>query len=496
MLRILTTVAGLIICCLSATDAPAAAPMPLVTIEGQSTSPLKTSLYYTQLQIRSAGFALSESDRKNLGKALLETLGLRKETRSIIVSLSISGNGITYPEVPLLAYQFDGSKRIVGVSRVDVRTLPLQRLLTNEQYSLNLSYKYSDQVAFDVNAATGNLTALFPGTTLATEASKPFLQGLGSIASAMLSLAHSQETNYRVSSEISPYAGKKNQLTIRLSKPDGSEFGTVTLTMLATPTLNREAGALESVAETDFLKVDGEDPASLAMSVGGSPRSLVTEIKGLGSYTPLAREKTDATVKTFCVDARKSLEETLRITAMDRVMVVYTALTDAGFAQTPNNSWYFSCFNEDDKAMLKRSLLLAPVLTVPPPPGQSAPLDAGLKYALGCLITGQQGKDCQKNASNPRQMLTEAFAAQVRIDIMEMPGVVDVAALPETRLLSRESLLDGLSAKAGHFGCFPRGLILTSKDDSQGFSVELDQSAGRLTSIRIRSVPASTINCF
>ena len=486
-------------------DAVAASPsntatgnMPLVGLADDSaTSTQVNPFYYTQIFVDAVGFAVPASDdaKKDLGKALLAALNLKKETKSVVVTLSISAEGISYPEIPVLSYQFDGSRKLTNVVLMQRKTLPLQRLPANSHYDITLKYRYSDQNQFDARSTADAIAGLVPTTTLANVITKPFFQGVSGLVSRMFSLAGSTDTSFSISDEMSPFQGGHNRLVAMLRRPNQTEFGTITMSLAATPLIGRTAQTdLAALANADFRKLPFEDPSTFSMMIGGTRRALLSEAKSLTDYSRLADDKSPASLSAYCNAAMAKLDQELNLSPMERVLVVHQSLLDARFA--PNQSdWYFACFNDADLAWLKTALDINPTRPVDVATISGLPLTNPIKYALGCLITNQTGQNCSAQASDPKAVLVNAFDSKVVIGQMELPNVANLSNLPADRKIDRAALIDALQGKAARFGCFPRGLLLQNEQGSKAFQIRATVVDSKIVRLDIATIPASEFSC-
>ena len=394
-----------------------------------------------------------------------------------------------------MAYRLDGSKNFQDVSIIQTKYMPLQRLPTGTAYAITLRYRYTNQDKFDVNALTNPLTNLFGGS-VATTLAKPFFTTLGSIASGTLTLAGSVDTNFQISDEMAPYAGRHNVLVAKLSRPNGGALGTITLSLLVTPLANRIAQPdLSKLSPNDFIKLPGESPSAFSSQVAGTRRYFVREAQGLPQFANLAKDKSDGTIASFCQSATQFLDNDLSLTPMERVLVIHQTLLNASIPVT-RPTWQ-ACFNsEADRLWLRTALGSDPWPAI----DEGAIIADGLavsrelKYAFGCLITGQTGPDCAANAPNPRTRLIDALAEGVTIGVFELPGVLDAAQLVGERKVNRLALIDGLSGKAAKFGCFPKGLLLLDANGSVAYKLSGTVKEGKIVAVSIQPVDVASFS--
>jgi hypothetical protein len=469
------------------------ANIPLVQVTPGSASGISTAQFYAQAQVMTQGFTVNAGeDKKSLGKAILRVLGLSSEARSITASIVVSTPTVTYPEIPVLAFQFD-KDRNVTVSQIYSRTLPLQRIEPNKPYTVTLKYRYSNQVSFDLQNASTNLSNLLPSSVVQTVTVAPFISNLVNMAGSIFALTNSTDTNYSAATDISPFTGSPNYVLFDVRKPDGSWYGRVTVWLFATPSLMRQAKQIGVVTDVIPPKDPTEDPTTLSVTLAGATHYLVSDVKALDEYSQAVKARDDTTVRAFCSKAKQTLSRDIALTPMDRVLLTYATMTGAGFDPKDGN-WFAACFDDADKTVLAQVAGIQPPPVTQPGSGMTG-VSRDVKYALGCFITGQSGADCTRNAPHPEDVLRSAFGDRVRIGNMELPNVLDPATLPADRTIAREDLLAALRGKAGSFGCFGKGLLLLSADQTHSYSFDATATAGKIQSASIRSIPVEAFEC-
>jgi hypothetical protein len=460
---------------------------------------VRPNLYYTQLQITTSQFDVPQDakGKKRLGKALLQSLGLKKETRSIIVSVAVSTNLATYPENPVLIYKFDGDSGLTSVDRVGTVTLPLQRLDPAEPIRVRFTYRNSRDVTVDVRSAATAISSIVPGNTLVSVVTQPFVAKVSDLAGAVFSLAASQTVASSLAEEMSPYGTFAKSMVVELDKPDGGAFGEITLNLLATPTLQRPPEPVSSATATDdFALEPGEGATTLSLNIGGVERNLVTELKGLDSFVRLSKERTPQAAKAFCDASRNLLATSFKLTIMDRALVMHQAMFDADAALT-RGAWYDSCFDAlEVTSLTQASEDLARPAVPPVRVDPAGPVPVTLKDAIGCWMTGKGGTYCGSRAPNARESLLAAMADRVRIGQIDYAGLIDISTLdPATRLMPKATLVDLLASKASSFSCYDRGLFLGVDNDTRAFRFDASIADGKITGINLVVIPPDALQC-
>ena len=461
---------------------------------------VQPNLYYTQLRISTSPFSVpaDEGSRKRLGRALLETLGLRKETRSIIVSVAVSTNLVPSTEYPVLTYKFDGGSRLLQVDRIGSATLPLQRLDPAEPIKVRFIYRHSQDVTFNLNAAGDALQSLLAAGTVVSLVTHPFVRKVSDVASAVFSLASSGKTASSLAEEMNPYGDQyAKKIIVELEKPDRTPFGTVTLDLLATPTLQRAAMLPTGANRTgDFKLRPGEGATTLSFNVGGVERNLVTEVKGLPEFVRLSKERTRESAKAFCDASRNILAGNFKLTVMDRALVMHQAMYDADSSLT-RGFWYGGCFDANEVAALTAaSTDLVPPAPAPEQADPATVLPIAIKDAIGCLMTAKSGAYCSSRAPNPRQILLNTMSDQVRIGQVDYTSLLDVNTLnPVSRLMNKAALVDALTAKASSFSCFSRGLYIGVEDDTRAYNVLASVIDGKVSGLQVIAIAPHELQC-
>lgn len=461
---------------------------------------VQPNLFYTQLRISTSPFSVPNDDKgkKRLGKALLETLGLKKETRSIVASVAVSTSLVPYTEYPVFAYKFDGSARLTSVDVIGSATLPLQRLDPAEPIRVKFIYRYSQNTTFNLNAANDALQGLLPAGSLVSLVTQPFVRKVSDVASAVFSLASSAQTSSSLAEEMNPYGDQyAKKIVLEYAKPDGSRFGAVTLDLMSTPTLLRTPFAPSGTNRTGDLKLQpGEGATTLSVNVGGVERNLVAEAKGLPEFVRLSKERTRESAKAFCDAARNALAVSFKLTAMDRALVMHQAMYDSDPGLT-RGTWYGGCFDANEVAVLTAaSSDLAPPAPTPVPPDPSTTMPIALKDAIGCLMTGRVGSYCSSRAPNPRQIVLDALNEQVRIGQMDYTDLINIDTLdPTSRQMNRDAVVDALAGKASSFACFSRGLYIGVANDTRAYNVLASIAQGKVTGIQVVSIAPDDLQC-
>lgn len=465
---------------------------------------IDAGLYYTRAEIEVTNVALpptDSSDRKRLGRAIMKAFGLGEETRALTVSVaSAPGSAPSAIEYPLITFKFDKNQALVDSRVVGKVLMPQARLAPSDAYMVDLKYHDAQSSDFDIVGAANNLLAMVPGTTLISAATQPFLQRVGNVAGSVLSAMGSRTANSSRKDPFTPYRanGGNRGAVYRLVTPDGVPLATITVKLAVSPTLARTPMSISGRSASDFRLAPGEDPALLAVDVGGVRRRMVTEAQGLPSYVKASRERTVTSVADFCKEARGKLEADYALTRMDRALVMHQALVEAQFDET-DTAWYFACFNPDERAGLLAAFGRAPTVSDISPGGfSSTALAVDVKYLLGCLATAKSGPQCTSRAPDIRAAVAAVLAEKVTMAPIELTSV-DVSGLPANKQATREQVLDLIAGKAEDFACFSygsrHGLLLKTEEGQKVYELLTRSVDGRIVAVALLAAPATSYSC-
>lgn len=457
--------------------------------------------YYTHVQVDISPFAVPKSDddgRRRVGRALLAALGLGNKTRSITVTLKLSHGGNALPEIPLVTYSFDSSRRVTDYQYIGSYLSPRWQVGAASPIQATIAYRYSEQASYDPKAVTEKVSQIIPSDAIVTTLGGAFLQGVAGLAASTFQIADSRTVGAGVQAALFPYGqavGPTGQ-TFTIRTPQGEGLTTIRAHLVVTPTLVRAPKVITGATAGDLKWPDDESVSDLRLNLSGGERWLMAETKARADYAAARRDRGVAAAQTYCQAASATFAG-YGLTRMDRTMLIYQSLLDAGYELT-DNAWLLGCFTDPaDRSALTAAKGVAFTLAKPPEP---KPLDPqGLRWplafknAMGCWITAQTGPYCQTNAPRARASLEAAMQDPVRIGVFDLPGV-DLSTLPTGRRWSRAMLLDAIGGKAQQFRCFDYGLVLVADGAPYTLSVVMD--GDKITALEVLRAPPEAENCL
>jgi len=468
---------------------------------------VKADEYYTAVAVNLSDYQIpADGNRKELGKALLNALGLKKTTKSITVAITFASAGgelvTTLPEQPLLTYTFD-DKRNVSVDVTPVIASPLWRLSANETITATLNYRYSEGSAYDIGKAATAVSTVIPSSAVVSTVTSSFFSAVTNFASGLLSAADRQAIGSKTTVPLSPYGDSAayRRATFNLRIPGRQKLGTVNIRLLATPTLLRTAKAIENVGLNDLkFDRDSESIAGLTlMTAPGTSTNVLGELTSTSAFQSLSG-RTDAAITTYCADAVRKLDSSYKLTRFDRTLLIYEAMRQAGF-QPNNNAWFFRCFPTlADQKFLSAATGISGTPTIVELPIDATKWDedpksaALLKNAMGCWMTQQTGTYCARAAPTPRETLLAAMAPNIALGALDLPGL-DLVSLPDRNTASPDTVLNLLKGKATAFKCFLPGLILID-NGQHAFNMLVEVHDKKITAIQIRAVSPDMLDCI
>ncbi len=476
----------------------------VITLTKDTTSPTQVSVgaYYTQVQIAMDRFKLPDDDdgQRHLGKAILSALNLNNKVRSLTIYVTLSEDGKPFPEIPLITYSFDESKRLTNIDVVDSYVSPRWQLGAAKAISVALSYKYSKQTTYSPTTITNNIKQLIPSEAIVSALGTPFVQSVANFAASVFAAAGTETVNARYQGDLLPYAGAvgARALDYGLALPDGTPLGSIKASLVVSPSLLRPAILTSQASAADLVRRANEDVADLSLNVAGAEKNLLQEAEGLPSYGTMAKGPTPANVKDYCTTANKTLAK-YGLTTLDRTTLVYRSMQDAGFEpgkyHPTANTWGADCFSPIDRTAL--AVAISANFDPPAAPKPAAPViraedrwSPEIKGALGCWVTGKTGPDCGNSA---RATLEKAFADKVKIGLFQLlPNADDL--VPVDRMWDKYSLLDALSGKAEDFSCYKAGLILKKGDVA--YVVGVDKTNDLISGIQIQKASDEVARCL
>lgn len=467
---------------------------------------VKPGEYYTQVVVDAHEATLPEDDkgkRRSLGEALIKALGLSDKTRSLIITMTLKQNGQSLPEVPLLSYQFDGKKTLTTISKNNSYVSPFWRVETGSPVSVTLKYYYSTNATYDVAAITGNIQTVIPSKSIVTTLSGPFFSGVAGLAASIFLTADNRGVDFSSADNLSPFDGAINAQALKftISTPKGEPLGSIDARLTVTSTLSREARNVDLVnPAVDLVWDSNASVGDLVATVDGTDRYLLESTMALKEYGELKLDNSPEKVGTFCTKAWSGLRDK-GITMLDRTMVVYESMRNAGFQlgvyHPKVNDWVGKCYDEAGRAALEKAKKVTITLPEAPPSDAgklTANWDREFKFPFGCWITGKTGPDCQKAAGNEsiRAFVERRLADSVEIQVVKLPGVEEL--VPPNRLWPKGDLIDALANKAEAFSCFSRGLLLSK--DGQFYNMTAEVKDKKIVRLQILGATPEDISCI
>lgn len=448
--------------------------------------------YYTQVQLNIGELRLPTDDngKKNYGRALLSVLGLDKKTRAITVTATLSTDGLTMPEVPLITYYFDGSRRLTDHAVTDGYLSPRWNLPPGTPIVLTLRYRYVENTQYNPNFLKDSVGKLIPSSTVVQTLSGPFVGGVSDLATSVFKAAGSRDVNISQTHPLYPYANGaigSRSLKYTLQAPGRGNIGTINAVMLVAPSLGRSPIPLAGTDASTLKYKTGDDAGALSLRIQGQEFKLLDEIKSLPAYTELKNAVARETVSTFC-NAARSESNDFGLTRMDRNNLILRAMQDASF--TPGvyredvNDWMRVCFNAPaDQEYLKQYRSINFALPADPTPPEVDPTfwPLELRWAMGCQMRREVGPLCRSNAPDAPGALASSMAETVQIGFVALPTIE--ATIPDNRMAPKEALIETLSNKVDAFGCFAKSLVLT--DEGKQYFLNVKYDGGNITELSI-----------
>lgn len=475
------------------------------TTRNVGTKFVKAGEYYTQVVVDAQDVTLPVDDKgkRNLGEALLKALGLNDKTRSLTITMALNQNGQSLPEIPLISYEFDGKKTLTKIRKNSSYVSPRWQMDTGSPVGVTLKYYYSTSATYDVAAITGNIQKVIPSKSIVTALTGPLFTGVAGLTASIFSAAEQRTVDVTNTDNLSPFEGAINAqgLTFAIATPKGDALGTITTRLAVTPTLNRQAKFVDAANPAADLVWDNSASVSdLIATVDGTERNLLVSTMALSEYGAMVRDPSPATVGAFCTKAREGLVKT-GITSLDRTMVMYQSLRNAGFKpgeyHPKANGWVGNCFDDAGLVSLEKAVGVKADLPVAPitDAGKlTANWDREFKFPFGCWITGKTGPDCQKAAGNEsiRAFVERRLADSVEIQVVKLPGVEEL--VPPNRLWPKGDLIDAIANKAEGFSCFSRGLLLSK--DGQFYNMTAEVKDKKIVRLQILNATPDDISCI
>lgn len=447
--------------------------------------------YYTQLyaSVDIAPQPESGKQARNAFRSILAGLGGRSNAQSVAASVRVSIGDLQLPEYLLATYDYNSDTRTLSTYRTSGHDFPRKRLESGERITVDVLFRDSDRMQYNMGALSDAILALVPGSTLVSVASRPFVQGMGKLGSSVLTAFGSSVTSLTYRYELSPLGDNKKQVDLPLTNQDGRVFATVHLLLKASPTLLRDGSSVFRAAPSDFRLGSAEDPATLETNIGGVKARYLDELKGVKTYAQLVSAPTLANVGAFCSEARSFLGTQQGLAPMDSTSITLRALDEAGLDDRQvETAWFHKCFSPVEKEMLT---LATGVNTPLPRPVMPDSIDNNTLWALGCWMLATGGPQCARHAPDPERVLASTFQDRVQYTIDS--SFLDTLAWGEGESVAKVDLMNSLKGSASAFNCFQRGMLVTVKDRVFRFTGETE--GGKIRRIVIRPASEDSVSC-
>ena len=460
--------------------------------------------YYTQVQLNIGDLRPPTDDdgQRNFGKALLNVLGLDKKTRAITVTATLSTDGVTMPEVPLITYYFDSGRRLTNYAVTDGYLSPRWNLPPGTPINITLRYRYVENTQYNPNFLTDSIGTLIPSSTVVHTLSGPFIGGISDLASSVFEAAGSREINVAQTQPLYPYAtgaAGSRGLNYTIQVPGRGAIGNIEARMLVTPSLRRSPDNIANVTPQTLQHRTSDNPAELSLAIQGQDVNLLDDIVSLPAYTDMKYAITRESVSAFCNQTR-SESNAYGLTRMDRNNLILRAMLDAdlvpGEFRQDVNDWMSVCFNApSDQAYLTDFRNVSFALPADPTPPEVDPTfwPLSLKWAMGCHMRLFVGPRCSDEAPEPAAILRENMADRVEVGFVALP-TVDQTGFPIDRMVQSEVLIAALAESVDRFACFSDGLILIAND--RNYTMRVTYSDGAIRKLDIRQAPDGAENCL
>ncbi|WP_369980190.1 hypothetical protein [Xanthomonas bundabergensis] len=477
--------------CHAAGQAASATP-PSATVTRQNGPTKVTSEAYTQLHAAMSPPALPQDpkQKKKFFGILLKAMGGGKATREINVGIRVKIGAVALPEYPLLTYRFDPDTGNPSVVTDGGHSFPLKRLEANEKIQVEAVYRDTTSAHYDTGAIATAVTALLPGSSIVSEVAKPAIQHVFELTDATWNAMSSQATDQAFREELSPYAADAKTIVIALSGRGGEPFGTVTLSLRATPTLLQTPVDVFQFGQQAMVRGPADSPSRLNAELAGVKRSFTSVLRALPDYTELIRAPSGTTLRSFCRAAREELVMRNGLTLVDSTYVTYAVMAEAGFASSANRlDWFDDCFDSGERAVLAQANGIAP------PPVAQAPASVVPPehlFAFGCWMMDAAGPDCADKApaadATLAKVLQDDVALAIDSSFLATVSLRDPAHVPKGVVISM------LKGSAASFSCFKRGMLVSSRE-GKPFRFQAEYRDDRIGALAIYPVAETALSC-
>ncbi|KMM75841.1 hypothetical protein ACP93_09360 [Xanthomonas sp. NCPPB 1128] len=477
-------------CQAAGADAPTSTSAATVTRQSGPTS--VTGEAYTQLYAGMSPPALPQDpkQKKKFFAALLKAMGGGKATREINVGIRVKIGTVVLPEYPLLTFRFDPDGGNPSIVTDGGHSFPLKRLEANEKIHVEAVYRDTTSAHYDTGAVADAVAGLLPGSSIVSEVAKPAIQRVAELTSATWNGMASQSMDLALREELSPYAADAKTVVIALSGRGGEPFGTLTLSLRATPTLLRTPVDVFQFEPQALLRGPSDSASRLTSQLAGITRSFTSILRGLPSYSELIRAPSNTTVRGFCWAAREELVTQNGLTLADSTYVTYAVMAEAGFASSDNRvDWFEACFDAGEQSVLAQAngivsppVAQAPASVVPP----------DLLFAFGCWMMDSSGPECADRAPAAEATLAKALHDDLALAIDS--SFLATVSLRDPAHVPKGVVIGMLKGSVASFSCFRRGMLVNSPE-GKPFRFQAEYRDDRIGSLAIYPVAEAALSC-
>lgn len=451
---------------------------------------------YTQLLARLTVPNFPPPKKSSWRDSLIKSMGGKSESRDISVGIRVKIADVEMPETTLVIYKMDSTSGKITSSVSEGKLFPRKRLDAGESISVNIYIRDIAKSQFDIKNIINAATSLVPGTSLVNELSKPYFTSITTLSNGILTDLNSQDVNSSYAIDMSPQASRTNAVDVEIRTADGTKFGTLQLSLLATTTATQEALPLKEFESTS-RPLTTEDPGRLSFDINGIKRPFSTEIKSLPEYSLLLQRKNEdksyESVSRYCKAATDYLDAKAGLTSIDRTHVLLKTMDEAGYNYKDNSSrWFDHCFDENDRASLLSSSS-GRIKATAPDIASGKKISATTLDRLGCWMTGKMGDLC----SAAGDALEADLLAQMDDDLTAFVDSTYLTSMTSPAIPGPEKnlLLYRLKDTADSFRCYGAGMLVQAKGRQDVFRLNGETRNGLITRLTISPAPASELDC-
>jgi hypothetical protein len=465
---------------------------PTAAITRQSGPTRVTGEVYTRLHAAMVAPQLPQDpkQKKKFFGALLKAMGGGKATRKISVGIRVKIGAVELPEYPMLTYTFDPDSGNLSVVADGSHSFPLKRLDANEKIQVEAVYHDATSAHYNSGAVATAIAGLLPAGAVVSDLAKPAIDHVFKLTNATWNAMSSQTTDFAFKEEMSPYGVDAKTIVIVFSGRGKELFGTLTLSLHATPTLLRTSVDVFQFVQPGLVREPSDSPSRLSAELAGVTRSFTSMMRALPDYTELLRAPSSTTVRSFCRAAHDELVIRNGLTLIDSTYVTYAVLAEAGFAASSNRlEWFDLCFDSGERS------ILALANGISPPPVAQAPASVVPPehlFAFGCWMLDTAGPECAGKAPDAEATLTKVLHDDIALAIDS--SFLPTLSLSDPAHVPRGLVISMLKGSAASFSCFKRGMLVSSRA-GKPFRFQADYRDDRIASLAIYPVAESALSC-